>query len=220
VRRDGCALDRGRIIDAVRAIEDVRRVSGLLIANTVNPLAPLGFWHARLPPPRLIALNENDAGRAVADIDGMFAAVDDELCFGRGSIGAAHVQERLGGGIAGLHDAMHAATAIVLTSHAKTGWYYHVAPAFLSAEDDGLRIVDRLQSKGPTGMMTVDEWARSVGRIAADVRIQHPLDNVPMPPGGLTAPLTKYKIADYRDGLIESIRAATRLTRIVPSNSG
>jgi hypothetical protein len=57
--------------------------------------------------------------------------------------------------------------------------------------------------------MTVDEWARSVGRTAADVHIQHPLDNVPMPPGPLTAPLTRYKIAEYRDGLIESIRTAT-----------
>ena len=185
-------------------------MSGLLAAKVVSPLAPLDIWEARLPVPRLIPLNSSDASRAVAAIDGMFAPVDDELCFGRGILGAARVQELQAGGIAGVNDAMHAATAIVHTSHADTGWYFHSAPAIELADGSGLHIVDRLQSKGSTGLMTVDDWARSVGRTAADVHIQHPLDNVPMPPGSLTAPLTHFKIDEYRDGLIGSIEAATR----------
>jgi hypothetical protein len=169
----------------------VRGIAGRLAEHAVSPLHPLDLWKARLPAPTLVPLGASEAGRAAADLRGLVSWIDDGECFSRGVIGAARVEELLGGRITGPRDAVHAAVAVVSTSRRATGWTFHAATAYRSAEDGGIRIVDHLvgtRAGVADGVFTLDAWAGAVGRRASEVRIQHPLDNIPTGSGPVTVP--------------------------------
>lgn len=160
----------------------VRAIADRLAAGAISPLRPFDLWKTRLPAPQLVPLSASQAEQAAGELRTLLSCVDDGECYSRGVVGAAHLNERFGAGLtAGPNDAVRAAVAVVATSRRQTGWTFHAAPAF-AAEDGSVRIVDHLLGRRagtPSGVFSVDDWARHVGRRASDVRIQHPLDNIP-----------------------------------------
>lgn len=175
----------------------VRGIAGRLADRAVPVLRPFDLWKSRLPAPTLVPLTASQAERAATELRGLVRWVDDGECFSRGAIGATHVQELLGGRVTGPSDALAAGVAVVSTSRRQTGWTFHAATAFRSAEDDAVRVVDHLVGErvgNASGIFTLDEWAGHVGRRARDVRIQHPLDNIPTGSGPITVPATGFHL--------------------------
>jgi hypothetical protein len=192
------------------AVDEIRTITARLADNAVPGWRPFDLWKSRLPAPNLLPVGTADATRAVEDLRGLFRWVDDGDCFSRGVVGASRVDELLGGTATGASDAVHAAVAVVNTSLRRTGWSFHAATAFRSADDGQVRIVDHLlggRVGNASGIFRVDEWAGHVGRKASDVRIQSMLDNVPTL-GNVTTPAAPRFMRGMANRLVHSIQRA------------
>ncbi len=200
------------------AVDELRSLATGLADAAVPMHRPFDLWKSRLAAPNLMPLGAGDAARAVDDLRSLVRWVDDGHCLSRGAIGAARVEQLVGGGatfVAGgggtaVTDAAHAAVAVVNTSLRKTGWSFHAATAFRSADDGGVRIVDHLLGErlgNASGVFRIEDWASAVGRRASDVRIQSPVDNVPFA-GNLTQPATPRILRSYGERLVRSIERA------------
>jgi hypothetical protein len=188
----------------------VRGIAGRLAEGAVSPLRPLDLWKSRLAAPNLVPLGASEAERAAGELRGLLRWIDDGECYSRGAIGAARVQELLGGRLTGPGDALHAAVAVVGTSQRRTGWTFHAATAYRSAVDDQVHVIDHLLGArlgNASGTFTLDEWAEHLGRRAADVRLQHPLDNIPTGSGPFTVPATGWHLRGMGRRLARALAA-------------
>ena len=148
-----------------------------------------------------------DAVRAAEDLRSLVRWVDDGECFSRAVVGVERLEELLGSAAAGPAQASHGAVAYVPTSMRRTGWSFHAATAFRSAEDDAIHVIDHLQGARTgraSGIFSLDEWAELVGRRASDVRIQDELDNIPTGGGPITAPATPRSFRGMANRLVRS----------------
>jgi hypothetical protein len=164
------------------AVDEIRTIARSLADDAVPALRPFGLWKSRLQAPQLLPVGAGDAARAADDLRTLLRWTDDGHCFARGVVGARQMDRLLGGTATGPADAVHAAVAVVNTSMRTTGWEFHAATAFRSAEDGQVRVLDHLlgqRTGNASGIFGVDEWAGHLGRSAADVRIQSVLDNIP-----------------------------------------
>ncbi len=189
------------------AIAEIGSIAGRLADVAVPSFRPFDLWKARLAAPTMLPVGASDAIRAAEDLRGLVRWVDDGDCLSRAVVGATRMDDLLRGAATGPKDAVSAAVAIVNTSQRKTGWVFHAATAFRSAEDDGIRVVDHLLGAkvgNASGIFKVGEWAGHVGRAAGDVRIQSVLDNVPFA-GNVTVPATGRTLRSFGKRLVESI---------------
>lgn len=194
------------------AVDEIRAIATRLADQAVPSSRPFDLWKSRLPAPNLLPIGTADAARAADDLRSLFRWVDDGDCLARGAIGAEHTNELLRGVVTGAEDARHAAVAVVNTSRRQTGWTFHAATAFRSAEDDGVKVVDHLLGArvgNASGVFSIDDWAAHVGRRASDVRLQSPVDNIPYG-GPLTVPATPRNLRGYGERLVRSIMRADR----------
>lgn len=194
----------------VSAVDEIRAIATRLADRAVPALRPFDLWKSRLPAPSLLPIGTSDATRAAEDLRGLVRWVDDSECLSRAAIGAERIDELLRGAVTGAEDARHAAVAVVNTSKRQTGWTFHAATAFRSAEDDGVKIVDHVLGArvgNASGIFTIDDWAGHIGRRARDVRLQSPVDNIPFG-GNVTVPATARNLRSYGERLVSSIQRA------------
>lgn len=193
----------GRRAPVIREIADA-------FARRAAPVT-LDLWKTRFPAPELATLSRAQATAGVAELSRLLPWVDDGNCFARGVIGAGRIEQQVTGHVtAGVRGAtegaelLHAAVAVVPTSRAKTGWTFHAATAVRIEGQEGVRIIDLLLS--PDGApLSLDRWARAVGRRASDVRIQHPLDNIPTGSGPITVPASSWHLRQLGDAVVQSL---------------
>ena len=181
------------------AVDEIRSIATRLADRAVPAFRPFDLWKSRLPAPSLLPVGTADAARAAEDLRGLVRWVDDGDCLARAAIGARRIDELLRGAVTGGDDATHAAVAVVNTSLRRTGWSFHAATAFRSAEDDGVRIVDHLLGArvgNASGVFGIDDWAAHLGRTASDVRVQSPVDNIPYG-GSVTVPATAHSLRGF-----------------------
>jgi hypothetical protein len=177
----------------------ISRVADELAHDAVPAWAPFGLWKSRLATPELVTLTHGQAAAGTRELSQLFRWVDDGLCFSRGVVGAGRIEEQLAGRVTATSNAWYAAVAVVPTSLHATGWAFHAATVVREAGQPELQVIDRLLAP-ETGTLPLSAWAAKVGRTAADVRIQSPLDNIPTGGGPLTVPaLRPYLRAMGRD---------------------
>jgi hypothetical protein len=212
--RQGIQVLTGTTTRIGEAATTVRALAGALADHAVPALRPFDLWKARLAAPQLVPVGVADAARAAEDLRSLVRWVDDGNCFWRAVVGAARTEQLLGARTgAQVAQAPHAAVAVVPTSMRRTGWSFHAATAFRSAEDGTVRVVDHLlgQRAGrASGTFTTDEWAALVGRRGSDVRLQHVLDNVPTGGGPITMPATAGTLRRGGRMLARSLQAQRR----------
>ncbi len=192
------------------AVHEIRAIATRLADQAVPAFHPFDLWKSRLPAPHLLPIGTADAARAADDLRGLVRWVDDGDCLARGAIGAERINELLRGAVTGSDDARRAAVAVVNTSKRQTGWTFHAATAFRSAEDDGVKIVDHLLGArvgNASGVFSIDDWARHIGRHSSDVRLQSSVDNIPYG-GSVTVPATRSNLRGYGERLVRSIMRA------------
>jgi hypothetical protein len=198
----------GQVAGSVRAASMVRALASQLSTHVVSVFRPLDLWGSRLAAPTLIPLAAHDALRAADELRGLVSWVDDGNCYARGIVGAAHVDRLLGGAVNGPQDAVRAAVAVVPTSMRRTGWTFHAATAYRSAEDGGIRVIDHLLGARvgrASGIFTDAEWAAHVHQPVRKVRVQHAVDNVPTGSSPLSAPATRDTVRRLGESLVRSI---------------
>ncbi|MCW2921288.1 MAG: hypothetical protein JWL76_1162 [Thermoleophilia bacterium] len=189
------------------AVSQIGVIASQLAEHAVPSFRPFDLWKARLAVPHMLPVAAADAIRAAENLRGLVRWVDDGQCLSRAVIGAARMDDLVRGASVGTSDAVGAAVAIVNTSQRKTGWVFHAATAFRSAEDDGIRVIDHVlgaKHGNASGIFRVEEWAGHVGRSAKDVRIQSLLDNVPVG-GNVTIPATARTLRSFGKRLVSSI---------------
>lgn len=198
---------------AVRASAHARAAVVRTLADDLSALArpawrPLDVWRTRFAAPQLLPLHARDATRAVEELRGLVRWVDDGNCHARAVVGAARVDQLLGGALRGPEDAVRAAVAVVPTSMGRTGWTFHAATAYRSADDGRAYAVDHLLGDRlgrRSGVFELDEWARAVQADPGQVRIQHALDNVPTGGGPVTVPASPWQVRRLGRDLARSI---------------
>ncbi|MCW2949533.1 MAG: hypothetical protein JWN41_546 [Thermoleophilia bacterium] len=176
-------------------------------AHAVSPFHPVDTWKSRLPTPILIPLTQQQAAAGVEELSQLLPWRDDGLCYARGAVGSGRIEQMLTGRVTGPADALHAAVAVISTSLSRTGWAYHAATVIRRAGCDELQVIDRLLAP-ETGVLSLSAWAGKVGRTAADVRIQSPLDNIPAGSGPLTIPALPHHFEAMGRDLVDSISAS------------
>jgi hypothetical protein len=191
----------------------IRGVAARLAERAPSAFQPLDMWRTRFADPELIPLARDEVARVAATLGRELRWVDDGECFSRGVIGAGRTEELLGGRITGPGDATRAAVAVVGTSQRRTGWTFHSATAVKDAASGQYLVIDHLQ--GPRagaadGVLTLDQWARLVGRRASDVHLQDMHDNVPTGSGPLTSPAGPRTLRSLGERLVRSIERGTR----------
>lgn len=199
---------------AMQRASDVRGLAGRLAAKTPSIFGDIDMWGTRFAAPRLISLTASQATRAAEDLRGLLAWVDDGDCYARGVIGAARINELLGGRVTGLDDATRAAVAVVDTNMGQTGWAYHATPAYVSKEDGLTYVIDHLLGSrvGRTsGIFEQGEWAGHLHKSAADVGIQQLYDNAPIDMGQVTQMVGPGRMHGFGDSLADEIVDQARL---------
>jgi hypothetical protein len=192
----------------------IRGIATRLAEHAPSAFQPLDMWRTRFTDPKLVALAPEEIARAASTLGRELRWVDDGECFSRGVIGAGRIEELLGGRITGPNDATRAAVAVVGTSLRKTGWSFHAATAVKDAATGQVLVIDHLQAKrvpgAADGVLTLDQWARLVGRRANDVHLQDMHDNVPTGSGPLTSPAGPRTLRGLGERLVRSIERGSR----------
>lgn len=205
MRQVSCAA-RSRV--SATAAATVRELADDLAQHALPVWRPLDLWRTRLAAPRLLPIAAADALRATEELRGLVRWVDDGNCHARAVVGAARIDELLDGVLHGPDQAVRAAVAVVPTSMRRTGWTFHAATAYRSAEDGSVRVIDHLLGArvgNASGNFAIDAWARQAGADPRRVRLQHAVDNIPMGSGPLTSPATPWQVRRLGRELARSI---------------